>query len=258
MLFLVLARKSYRRNLQYRSSHMIHNIASCLFGFIYIYIWIGIADDNALGEYGLAGMISYVAFNQCSLWVTSFLTPGLGIGQSVRSGQIATDLMRPSHLFYQSMCKEWGQVAYQFAYKFVPIYFLYFIVFPLHVPDAWFTYAWTAAALLLGAYISICVNYLIGAAALWTTESQWLYWVNFALSQLLSGFLIPIDWLPGWLQSASAASFYPFLHYIPAKIYLGLEPAKALIGACGWAAGLTLLSVAATGLMRRKVEVQGG
>ncbi|MBM7568226.1 ABC transporter permease [Paenibacillus sacheonensis] len=258
MLFLTLARKTYRRNLQYRGAHMVHNLASAIFGFIYVSIWVGIGQSQSLGTYGLNGMISYVAFNQVSLWVVSFLTNGLGIEQSVRTGQIATDLMRPVHFFYQLMCREWGQIAYQLLYKSIPIYALYLLVLPLHVPSSMITFLWTAVALALAAYISICINYLIGAAALWTTESRWLYWVNYAFSMLLSGFLIPVEWLPGWLRVLSHASFYPFLHYIPSKLYLGLEDASSLLGSAGWCALLTGLCLFVTSRMRRKVEVHGG
>lgn len=258
MLFFTLARKKYHSNLQYRSAHMVHNIASFMFGFIYISIWTGIGEGRPLGEYGLNGIVSYVAFNQASLWVAAFLTNGLGIQQSVRTGQIALDLVRPVHLFYQLMSKEWGQIAYQFVYKFLPIYILYFFVMPLHVPSTIITYVWTAVALTLAAYISICLNYLIGAAALWTTESVWLYWVNYAFSMLLSGFLIPIEWLPSWLADISRASFYPFLHYVPTRIYLGMESPSALLGSLMWCIVFTAASLAVTGIMRRKVEVQGG
>ncbi|BBH22185.1 ABC transporter permease [Paenibacillus baekrokdamisoli] len=258
MLFLVLARKTYERNLQYRGAHMVHNIASAIFGFIYISIWMGIGESRTLGAYGLSGMVSYVAFNQVSLWVAAFLNNGLGLQQSVRTGQIAIELVRPVHLFYQLMCKEWGQIAYQFVYKFIPIYTLYLFVLPLHVPSSVIIFLWTAVALALAAYISICINFLIGAAALWTTESNWLYWVNYAFSMLLSGFLIPIEWLPGWLRFLSHASFYPFLHYVPTRIYLGMNNAWSLIGSIGWGIGLTVICLFLASRMRRKVEVQGG
>lgn len=258
MLFMTLARKMYARNLQYRSAHFVHNIASALFGFIYISIWMGIGESRPLGEYGMNGMISYVAFNQASLWVAAFLNNGLGLEQSVRTGQIALDLVRPVHLFYQLMSKEWGQIAYQFMYKFLPIYLLYFFVLPLHVPSSILTFLWTAVALTLAAYISICLNYLIGAAALWTTESRWLYWVNYAFSMLLSGFMIPIEWLPSWLASISRHSFYPFLNYIPTRIYLGMETPLSITGSVLWCLFFTGLCLAVTGIMRKKVEVQGG
>lgn len=258
MLFFVLARKTYARNLQFRSAHLVHNIASAIFGFIYISIWTGIGSDSSLGEYGVAGMATYVAFNQASLWLSAFATNGLGLEQSVRTGQIAIELMRPANLYYHLMAKEWGNLFYQFFYKSVPIYLLYWLVLPLQVPTSVATWGWTAVALLFAAYITIALNFLIGAAAMLTTESRWLYWLNYAFSTLLSGFLIPIEWLPQWLHFISMHSFYPYLLYIPSRMHLGMESPLALLGALWWALGFTIACLLALKLMRRHVEVQGG
>ncbi|MFC5446934.1 ABC transporter permease [Paenibacillus aestuarii] len=259
MLFAVLARKAYARNLQYRGSHLLHNVVSAAFGFIYASIWSGLGSgDTALGDYGHQGMLGYIAFNQAILWVTLFTTNGLGLEQSVRSGQIAVDLMRPVHLFYQAMSREWGQVLYQLIYKFFPIYILYFFIFSLKLPTQLAVYGWTALALVMAAYISICINYLIGVAALWTTESRWFYWVNYALSMLLSGFFIPLEWLPRWLRTVSYCSPYPYLLYYPTRIYMQFEHGSVVLGALCWCIGFTCVCLVATSAVRKKLEVQGG
>ncbi|GIP38062.1 ABC transporter permease [Paenibacillus sp. J31TS4] len=258
MLFAVLARKAYARNLQYRGSHLLNTIASSLFGFVYVSIWIGVGDNRTLGEYGVDGMVSYVAFNQACLWLTVFLTNGLGLETAVRSGQVSLDLMRPVHLFYVLMSREWGQLLYQLLYKVVPIYLLYVLALGIRMPERPVTWLWTILALALASYLSICIQYLIGVCALWTTESRWLVWVNIALSQLLSGFLIPLEWLPGWLQTVSRATFYPFLQYMPTRIYLEMEGPNVLAGTIGWCLVMTVLCLGITRLVRRKVEVQGG
>ncbi|MGU3471087.1 ABC transporter permease [Paenibacillus sp. D51F] len=257
MLFYALSRASFNRNLQYRASHLLHNVASALFGFIYLSIWTGIGETKDLGIYGLSGLVSYVALNQCLLWVTSFTSNGLGIPQLVRTGAIATELVRPVHLFYQLMCREWGQLAYQAIYKSLPIYIVYLFAVPLRLP-ALPAAAASAAAVVCAAYLSICVHYLIGAAALWTTESAWFQWLNYAFSTLLSGFLIPIEWLPGWMGWISRWSFYPSLSYIPSRIYLGYDGIAAICPSLVWCIVLTLVCLAVTSFMRRKVEVQGG
>ncbi|SDS39193.1 ABC-2 type transport system permease protein [Paenibacillaceae bacterium GAS479] len=258
MLFFALARASYSRNLQYRASHLLHNVASALFGFIYLSIWTGIGEGRDLGSYGMSGLVSYVALNQCLLWVTAFTNYGLGLPQLVRTGGIAIELARPVHLFYNMMSREWGNIGYQFLYKSVPIYLLYLVVIPLRLPHSISTVFAFLAALFCAAYLSLCVQYLIGAVSLWTTESQWLHWLNHAMLTLFSGFLIPIEWLPGWLGWFSRWSFYPYLQYIPTRIYLGMEGISALLPSLAWCAGLTLLCLAVTGLMRTKTEVQGG
>ncbi|XEC97338.1 ABC transporter permease [Paenibacillus tarimensis] len=258
MLYLVLGMKSYARNLQYRGAHMVHNIASALFGYMYACIWIGIGDHHTLGDYGVQGMVSYIAFTQASLWISGFNTIGLGIPQSVRTGHIALDLMRPVHLFTHMMSREWGQIAYQFLYKSVPIYTLYYFVFSIQTPRATSDVLLVLLSLLLSAYISISINYIIGASALWTTESGWLYWGNHAFIMLLAGFFIPLEWMPEWLQSISWMTPYPYLLYVPTRIYLGFESGSILLGSVLWCLFMTGLCLAVTRLLRRKVEVQGG
>lgn len=237
---------------------MVHNLASAMFGFMYACIWIGLGKDHPLGEYGTQGMVNYIAFTQACLWITSFITNGLGIPQSVRTGQIALDLMRPVHLFSHMMAREWGQIAYQFIFKSIPIYLLYFFIFSLQIPNQWTAVLYTVLGLLGASYLSICINYLIGVSALWTMESSWLYWANSALINLLAGFFIPLEWLPGPLENLAWLSPYPYLLYVPTTIYLGNGRGSALWGTLLWCVLMTACCLLATRLLRRKVEVQGG
>lgn len=50
MLYFTLASKAYARNLHYRGAHMLHNVASALFGYLYACIWIGIGQDTRLAN----------------------------------------------------------------------------------------------------------------------------------------------------------------------------------------------------------------
>lgn len=258
MLYFTLASKAYARNLQYRGAHLIHNLASAMFGFIYASIWIGVGDHASLGTYGIQGMVSYISFTQAALWVTSFISNGLGIPQSVRTGHISLDLMRPIHLFSHLMAREWGQIAYQFIYKSIPIYLIYVLVFSLQLPMQWTTYCLTALSLVGASYLAICMNYLIGISALWTTESSWLYWGNHALINLLSGFFIPLEWLPNGLEKLAWISPYPYLLYVPTSLYLERGDISWLGGTLIWCVLMTGVCLLATRVVRRKVEVQGG
>ncbi|OWR30859.1 hypothetical protein CDO73_09735 [Saccharibacillus sp. O23] len=257
-LYSALAAKAYARNIQYRGSHLLHNFASAAFGYLYACIWIGLGRDHSLGEYGTHGMMQYITFTQTSLWVASFTTVGLGIPQSVRTGQIALDLMRPVHLFAHLAAKEWGQIAYQFLYKSIPIYLVMLLALGLTPVDGGRTLPIALLALAGSAYMGICIGYMIGVSALWTTESSWLHWGNQALMNLLAGFFIPLQWLPGWLQQIAWASPYPFMLYAPTQFYLGKGNPLALLGTLAWCVALTILCLLLTRVMRRKVEVQGG
>lgn len=258
MLFSVLARKAYVRNLQYRLSHAINTVATAIFGYVFISVWASIGASRSLGEYGTDGMITYVAFNQAFICVTMFVTNGLGLDREVRTGQISLDLMRPVHLFPHLVYRECGQLLYQLLYKTVPLFALYSLTLPVLFPANWYAWPLSFTAVALSAYMNICINYMIGAASLWSTEARWLYWVSISASSFLAGGMIPIEWLPRWLQLVSSWTPYPYMQYVPARLFLGMESGYALLPSAVWCATLTLASFGMTALVRRKVEVQGG
>ena len=130
--------------------------------------------------------------------------------------------------------------------------------FSLQWPTEVSTLLFAALGLAGASYLSICMNYIIGVTAIWTTESSWLHWGNHAMMNLLAGFFIPLEWLPDWLERLAWLSPYPFLLYVPTRTYLGFEDGSLLWGTLLWCVLMTLICLVITRVMRRKVEVQGG
>ncbi|WP_239629816.1 ABC transporter permease [Paenibacillus sp. H1-7] len=254
---LTLARKSYAKNLQYRKAHILRMLASVAIGYVYMSVWTGVSGGESLGAYGMHGMISYIAFNQACIWIL-LTTNGLGIDAMVRTGQIASELMKPMHFFWYMLSKEWGQSFYQFVYSTLPILLIYVLLLGIRTPEHPINWLWTLLALFFSAYLSLCIGYMIGITALWTTESRWFSHVHHGFNMLLSGFFIPVEWLPGWLKNVSLLTPYPCLQYIPARIYLEMDSVSSLKLSLVWSVLLTAVCFALTHAVRRKVEVQGG
>ena len=114
------------------------------------------------------------------------------------------------------------------------------------------------AAILLAVYIGLCLHYVVGIAAFWTIQSGWAYQFLHTAHTGLSGFMVPVELLPGILAPIAAASPFAALQYYPARIYLELSGAEALRVPLVWAALLTLVCRLLTHLARRKLEIQGG
>src|SRR5690606_7468536 len=119
--YLLSASKAYRRHLQYRAAHMVNNVASAIFGFMYIAIWQAATSAHpAVDVYGGATMAHWVAFNQVMLWACVFVTRGLGIPEAVRSGAIGLELVRPLDFHLYSLSRELGTVGYNLLYRGLP------------------------------------------------------------------------------------------------------------------------------------------
>lgn len=257
--YLLSASKTFRRHLQYRAAHIANNLASAVFGFIYIAIWQAAAGGApAVGDYDARTLAHWLAFNQVMLWVAVFLPHGLGIPEAVQTGAIGLEMLRPLdyHLFVIS--RELGTVGYNVCYRCLPLALVFGLATGVYVPQRLATYPLLLCAAALSAYIGLCQQYLIGLSAFWTLQTRWAFLLVNTLQMSLSGFLVPIDLLPAPFDGlARLLPFAPLLHD-PARIYLELSGAEALAWPLFWAASLTAVCRVMTAKARRKLEVQGG
>lgn len=257
--YLLFAAKAYRLRLQYRAAHLVNNIASAIFGFMYMAIWQAAAGGSpAADAYGGTTMVHWVAFNQVMLWASVFLTRGLGIPEAVRTGVIGVELLRPLDFHWLALSREMGNVVYSLLHRSLPLAIVFGLVAGVHVPQRPVTTVLLAGGVVLSIYIGLCLQYLIGISSIWTTQIRAANHLFFTLHTAFSGFLVPIDLLPRPFDTV--ARFLPFapLHHDPARIYLEMAGVDALLGPVVWAAVLTVLCRGLTVLARRRLEVQGG
>jgi len=257
-VFALLAQKAFRRNLQYRASHVVTNIASIIFGFIYVAIWQAATASGGTGDYSAIHFAQYVAFNQSMLWITIFRQNGLGIPDAIRTGAISIEMMRPIDFHAMSVTRELGNVWYSFWFRTLPLAVVFSLAVGVHVPSRPETYALLFASIILAAYVGLCLHYITGLSGFWTIRSQWAIQFLHAAHFGLSGFMVPVDLLPGALAPIAAASPFAALQYYPARIYLELSGAEALLWPIFWSLALTVICRTMTHFARRKLEVQGG
>ena len=134
----------------------------------------------------------------CQIMVYYYSQPGLHlvhqfgvkihakIRDAVRSGNIATELMRPVDFFTYRAATEYGWMIYGLLFRGVPVG-LMLSSLGFYFPRQPVTWMWTLLALLFGAYITITNMYLVGLTAFWTTEIRTAYWVMSSLSLGLGG-----------------------------------------------------------------------
>lgn len=259
MVYWKIIRKSYHRNLQYRLSHFINNFASAVFGFVFIAIWLGVLEGKeSVSPYDSRTMGYYITLTQCTLWVTTILTAGLGIQVGVRSGAISIDLMRPVNYFLYVISHEIGKVFYNFFYRYIPIGIVLGLAVGFYWPAHLTTFLWTGISLVLAIYLGLLLFYVTGISSFWTTEIRWAHYILITLITGLGGQMIPVTLLPGML--GEIAPYLPFagILYYPVMIYLELLTPEVIGVQLCWAIVLTGICLGITSLARKKVEIQGG
>ncbi len=255
--YLTLFRKAYRKNLQYRAAHMINNFASAIFGFVYIAIWQSATSQGGIGPYNAETMTWYIACTQGLLWITTFLTHGLGVPEAIRTGAVSLEMMRPVGFFGYIMSREAGHTYYNLWYRTVPLIVIFVITVGMRIPAPADIPA-LIIAIVIGSYTGLCLAYIVGLVAFWTIEVRWAHYLNHSLVFSIGGSMIPIEMLPGFLGPLGLALPFSSLVYYPTRIYLGLARFDALVVPTVWAVLLTVLCLSMTRAARRRLEVQGG
>jgi ABC-2 type transport system permease protein len=184
------------------------------------------------------------------------------VGQRIRTGMIATDLLKPvdfqlaqasqalsDGLFNVLLCLPIAGVAYGMLRSgLLPANLAAFL---LAVPSA-----------LLAFVIMFAVSFLFVQAAFFTYSGYGILAARNALQQTFSGLSAPLILFPAWLRHVS--EWLPFRHtiYTPLSIYLGWargRDALALLFVQAlWALGLLALGKGALALALRRLEIQGG
>lgn len=119
-----------------------------------------------------------------------------------------------------------------------------------------------ALSFVLGVLIKFGVVYLSGMVCFWTTNGWGIAWAQMSVSQLFSGALVPLPFLPEWLRVT--AEWLPFkgMIYSPIVIYLGRvdfpTAGRMLALQAAWVLALWVLGRICWRLMMRKVIIHGG
>lgn len=262
--YLLAARNGFRRGLQYRADHVLKVVGGVIFGVVFIAVWRsalrgpgGAATAAAMGV-DPVWIAHYVAISQAMLWITTFLPMGLGIPAAVRTGQITADLMRPVSFFGLQMAREAGALGYSTLLRTLPLAAVFGLLVGLPRPGGPAGVAVAVAATLGGAWIALCLNYLVGISAFWTTETRAAHWLLYAVAINLGGADLPLRAFPAVLRAA--AEWLPFAGLLstPVLAWMGSVPPTALLASAAWALALGWLCARVTRAARRRVEVQGG
>lgn len=210
-----------------------------------IFLWKAVYSGGPGDSGRIAGMsygdtIAYFALVFVSRGFSSMPNMTREVADEIKDGVLNRYLVQPLDYFSY-------QVAYRLAHKtvfwlvalftFPPVFYLIRDCFT-HVPTA---AEWAAfiLSLVLGFVIGLGFSFLVGCLGFWFLEISTFLFVIMTVEFFLSGHLLPLNFLPGWMFHA--AVFLPFSYeaYWPCAILLGKVPPGQLgpvmgIG-CAWA-----------------------
>jgi ABC-2 type transport system permease protein len=261
-LFLALAARSFRRALTYRAAALAGLLTNVFFGLVRAAILISLYQGReAIAGFTAQGAITYTALTQAILAFLSMFG-WWDLMNSVYRGDVASDFLKP--IDYQSfwMAQDLGRALANLALRGLSIMLFFALLFDLAHPTSAIQWLALLAAILLGWLVSFAFRFLVNLAAFWTPDARGVgrLWFNAAL--FFSGFLMPLRFLPAWVQTVASLTPFPHMVNTVVEVYVGAlrgaALARALLVQLLWAA--LLLSLGRIVLSRglRRLVILGG
>lgn len=253
--------------MSYRINFFMFVFGNLIRTFVIYYLWKAVflsSSSSSFNGFTLSDMIIYIFMSSLTAGTINTGTDG-DIGQEVRDGSIAMNLIKPINYKIRMLFISFGALVYQFVFILMPVWIGLLVVryFTVHeLPPDIGTILMYLASMMLGFTVSYLMNFCFGLLSFYVTNMWGLSHLKEAALLFFSGQLIPIAFFPIVMQKVM--QFFPFssLNYIPVMIYLkkltGVELLKAFGVQFMWIAILYLLSVWLWNKAISKLVILGG
>lgn len=218
-------------------------------------LWTSVADEAPFRAWATRDFVAYylvalVVRNLTSNWVA------WQIAEEVRTGAVSGRLLRPLHPFTGYLGTHLGAVPLRAA-AVAPVIAIIFASSARGVLVTDVAHLALFLASIVGAWtLTFAVFLCLGSLAFFLDKAMGLIEMYFGVFAILSGYLVPLTLLPGWLQDVAAVLPFRSMLGDPVAIAIGRVPdvgdaARLVVQQWAWALALMLL---ATWMWRRGVR----
>lgn len=252
----------YRKRLSYRAALFSLVVLYAMTFSITMYFWLYVFRESAEVVRGYSFGDTFTYLFVASL-IRTFVNNDLDIRLSskIRSGSFASDLLMPLNPVLLNVSESIGTSVYMFLWGCLPIGLTVSVFMPV-LPTSLRSIPLVALSLIVACIINIYINYIVGALSVWTQKVDGIVAVKGFATLILSGTLVPLEFLPRWLSTVAKWSPFSALTYLPARIYLEKTSIAGVAGALTiqalWIGILHLVATRLARHVRRRYMVFGG
>ena len=254
--------RSLKASFAYRASTVTSVIGTTFIYAIPLLVWRHVYAQNS-GTLAVpkAQMFPYLLVACCVNYGLSMNIENR-IGQRIRLGLIATDLLKPVDFQLSQALQCVSDGIFNGALGIVVFIVGFFLLGPEVFPKGFLAFGLFLVSFLLAFLVMYCICFVFVQGAFYTYSGYGIFASRGALHQTFSGMSAPLILYPPFLKTIGF--WLPFRHAIdtPVSIYLGwktgMEAIHLILLQAAWVVGLFLLGRLLMKYALRQMEVQGG
>jgi ABC-2 type transport system permease protein len=260
--YVSLAICSMQNTLSYRLSFILNFLGSFISLLATFFLWRAIyAGQSELAGFDWEQMKTYLIV---SFFVNSMLSyySESRITNKIMDGSVAMDLLKPLDFQKARLAESLGACVLEGLLSAVLISVLAILAFRVPLPDDIGTMLLFIVSMLSSILVKFGIVYITALLCFYTTSGFGVIWARTAITNLLSGALVPFAFFPEWLKNV--AMFLPFQGIVnaPTTIFLGMQDSGEALELIAlqwfWIAALWLLGRWMWNGSIRQITIHGG
>lgn len=260
--YISIANRSLQNVLAFRSSYIL-TFASNFVNLIAIYfLWQGIyAGREELGGYTWDQMKTYLLV---TFIANSFLSwySETAISGKILDGSVAVDLLKPIDFQTARLAETLGRSILEGGISAVIIGAFMIITAGITIPSSPLVWMLFLVSLFTATIVKFGIVYLAALVCFWSTGSMGIVWARIAITNLLSGALVPLVFFPDWLEQLALVLPFQSIVHTPTMIFLEQIQTREMLLLIAvqlvWGAVLWVLGRGIWNWAVRQVTIHGG
>jgi len=262
LVYFEFAKKSFQQSLQYRIANYSGFAVNTFFFIIRAFVFMALYENRGIvAGYNVTEAITFTGITQAMLMAVGIFGT-MEIANAVKSGEVATDLMKPIDYQLVMLFRQLGRSFYFFIFRGIPIFLVMAVFFPWSPPQSWGALALFLFSLIFAVMITFSFNFIVGMSAFWLLDARGISGFIMGAGLLLSGFVVPLSFFPTGFDKICEWLPYVGQSYVPVAIYLGkytgAKMLSMLLRQFAWAVILILFGKFLMFFAMRKLIIQGG
>ena len=261
-LYLEVGKRAFQRQLAYRTANLAGLVTNCCFGYLRAVVFLAVYQAReSIAGYDVVSAVTFTWVTQALIMVVA-LWGWWEVEETIRSGDVVSDLSKPFSYLGFWLARDYGRAAYFLIFRCVPIFLVGQITFGLRWPTSPITWLALIPSVILAVAISFAWRFSLNLTAFWTTDARGIGWLGTVVVTFLCGLYVPLPYFPDEMQVVLRALPFASMMQIPADIFLEHLSSSELLLALGqqllWAMAMLGAAQLLVGVATRRVVVQGG
>jgi len=208
----------------YRLNMLMWRVRQVFVFLIPFFIWRAVLGSGGeIYGYSFAAIMTYL-FGTTILRSLVMGSRTVDLGWMINSGTLTIPLMRPFGIFRFFFIRDLADKLFNLSFILIEIPLLLWLFHPpVFIQTNYLTIAFTMTSLILAIIIYFFINIIFVSIGFWSRDVWAPRFLLMVIMEFATGAMFPLDMLPAIWQKIFLMTPFPYLLYVPLKIYSNVD-----------------------------------